>query len=216
MSRLAILALLVAASGLADSVELKSGERIDGVFKRADSSGVVVEVAGQQVTIAIDKVRLIRFGAVEATASAPPPAAPIKDALDALRSLRSVTQSGIDYRQYSTRVLDAKVKVDALAGEVSPAAVAAIASMRYYQLASNAWGSYINKGASSYAIGLETGKALQELVPDCQPLAIYVSNLPKKDENYRAGVTSMLVGQRPSVLWACAAAKLAEAEATAK
>ncbi len=214
MGRLAIFALLVTAAGMADSVELKSGERIDGVFKRADSSGVVIEVAGQQMTIAIEKVRLIRFGAGEATASTP---TPIKEALVALRGLRSVTESGIDYRQYSTRVLDAKVRVDALAGDVSYAAVAATAAMRYYQLASNAWGAYISKGPNAFAISIETGKALQELVPECQPLAIYVSNLPKKaDEITRVSMTSMLVGQRPGVLWPCAAAKLVEAEAAAK
>jgi len=39
-------------------------------------------------------------------------AGPSQEAIDALQGLQSVTQAGVSYPEYSTRFLDAKVKVD--------------------------------------------------------------------------------------------------------
>jgi hypothetical protein len=93
---LAILALLFALSLRGDTIELKTGERI--------------EVAGQPITIPLEKIQAIYFGVVPSRTVAGP--APSQEALDALKALRSVVQTGLDYRDYSQRVLDAKVKVD--------------------------------------------------------------------------------------------------------
>jgi hypothetical protein len=138
---LAMLPALVVLSLRADTIELKTGERIDGAFKQANSSGVVIEVAGQSITIPLEKVQAIYFGAVPARPVAGP--APSQEALDALRALRSVTGSGIAYRDYSQRVLDAKVKVDRYltsSGSQRPELVRAIrVAMLEYELASQAW-----------------------------------------------------------------------------
>src|SRR5437764_9739127 len=42
---------------LADVVELKTEERLEGTFKQADSAGVVFEVGGQSITMPLAKVR---------------------------------------------------------------------------------------------------------------------------------------------------------------
>ena len=95
ISALAILSALFALNLRSDILELKTGERIEGTFKQATAAGAVIEVAGQPITISLEKVKAIYFGVA-----------------DALKALRSVTQSGIAYRDYAQRMLDAKVKVD--------------------------------------------------------------------------------------------------------
>jgi len=95
----------------ADTVELKTGEHIEGAFRQAGAGGVVIEAGGQTITIPLVKVRAIYFGAAKVE-SAADDRSPSQEALDAVRALRSVTQSGISYRDYAKRALDAKVKVD--------------------------------------------------------------------------------------------------------
>ena len=107
--------LLCTQLSWADVVELKTGQRIEGTFKQATPTGVVIEVGGQTIRFDREKVRAIYFG------SAPPgqvsPAISgsterAKRALDAVRALQSATRAGVNYREYSARVLDAKVSVD--------------------------------------------------------------------------------------------------------
>src|SRR4051794_3386519 len=107
---LPLFVLLVAAISNADTIELKTGERLDGAFKQATSAGVVIDVAGQPITITLEKVRAIHFGSAPVQTAVGP--TPLQEALDAIKALRSVTVSGINYRDYSQRTLDAKVKVD--------------------------------------------------------------------------------------------------------
>ena len=45
-----------------DTIELKTGEHIDGAFKQATAAGAVIEVAGQLITIPLEKVKAIYFG----------------------------------------------------------------------------------------------------------------------------------------------------------
>jgi hypothetical protein len=107
---LAVLSPLFALSLRGDTIELKTGERIDGTFKQATQTGAVIEVGGQSVTIPLEKVQAIYFGVVPArTVSG---AAPSELAMGSLRALRSVTDSGISYRDYAPRVLDTRVSVD--------------------------------------------------------------------------------------------------------
>ena len=61
---LAVLPLLLALSLRADTIELKTGERIEGAFKQATSAGAVIEVGGQAITIPLEKVKAIYFGVV--------------------------------------------------------------------------------------------------------------------------------------------------------
>lgn len=207
---------LVGVGLLADTIELKTGERTDGTFKQATASGVVIEVAGQSLTIPLEKVSAIYFG--KAPVAIAPSATVIKDAIGALHALKSVTESGINYFEYSRRVLEAKVKVDSLIGDSSPGAKAALSAMQYYQLASTAWyGVTTPMTANSYPLLLQAGLALQELIPDCPGLSKLVDSYGEKAEgDQRAAKLIAIVGSKPAVLWPCASAKLTEAEAFSK
>src|ERR1017187_370987 len=92
-------ALVCGLISSAETLELKTGERIDGAFKQATSAGVVIEVAGQSVTIGIEKVRAIYFGAAPAPLRAGPTA--LEEAMGALKGIRSATESGISFRDYT-------------------------------------------------------------------------------------------------------------------
>jgi len=71
----------------ADVVELKNGQRVDGILKLADQSAVTIEVGGQAVTFKTEQVKAIYFGSVGTPATAA--ASPINDALGpAKKSLR--------------------------------------------------------------------------------------------------------------------------------
>jgi hypothetical protein len=129
-----------------DTLELKTGEHVQGKFKRADSSEIVMEVAGQPIAVSLEKVKAIYFGAVPNSAPmAAPSSSVLQEALDGLKALRSVTNSGIAYRDYAQRVLDARVKVDrylslADKGDVESGHTRAVrVAMLEYELASQAW-----------------------------------------------------------------------------
>jgi len=135
---IAVLTMLFALTLRGDTVELKTGEHLDGAFRQASAAGVVIEIAGQAMTIPLGKVQAIYFGA-QRPASVSTAPAPFAEALDALRALRSVTESGVTFRDYATRVLDARVKVDRCQNSSAAATVAARLAMREYELASRAW-----------------------------------------------------------------------------
>jgi ABC-type Fe3+-hydroxamate transport system substrate-binding protein len=137
---LAVLLSLFALCLSAGTIELKTGERIEGKFIAATSTHAVIEVAGQSITIPLEKVRAIYFGAVPARTVAGPP--PSHEALDALKALQSVAQSGIAYREYATRVLDARVKVDqylSSQADTTELRRAIRGAIMDYELAGNIW-----------------------------------------------------------------------------
>jgi hypothetical protein len=70
----------------------------------------VLEVGGQSITVPIAKVRAIYLGFAPNAAKASSSAT--EAIIDALKGLQSVTNSGVSYRDYAPRVLDAKIKVD--------------------------------------------------------------------------------------------------------
>src|SRR6266446_10242340 len=98
---LAVLPSLFALSLRGDTIELKTGEKIDCRFKQATSAGVVMEVGGQSITVPIARVRAIYLGEAPAAKAD----STWTDALDALKALQSVTSSGVSYRDYAPRVL---------------------------------------------------------------------------------------------------------------
>lgn len=78
--------VLVVATGLptliirADTIELKTGERLDGGFRQAGVGGVVIDAGGRAITIPLEKVKAIYFGTAPKTIAEASPA-PAQDAL---------------------------------------------------------------------------------------------------------------------------------------
>ena len=212
---LAVMALLCLTTVVqADVLELKTGERLEGTFKQASvADGVVIEIGGQSITMPLAKVRAIYFGAAPKTAptaSAVPTASAAMESLDALKGLQSVTSVGISYREYASRVLDAKIKVDRyLAASGGGRAKAAIgAAMRYYEMASQVWGFMIlpaSPNAAGQAKGIE-----RELYEDkeCKLVQALITN----NTDMKPAEMPYLVGQKPGILWSCAKDKISEAE----
>lgn len=220
-----VLVTLSAVTLRGDTVELKTGERLDGAFHQASAAGVVIEIAGQEMTIPLGKVQAIYLGAAKPS-SAPTVPVPSGEALDALRALRSVTESGISYRDYAPRALDAKVKVDRyLASPTGDAAEyrgAIEAAMRAYQLASQAWAASISNDALAK---MTVGSSIDQdpVISKCPAMTRLIKQATIKNPgpSDRAlligafagqGALLDLMGNGPSTLWICASDQVVEAE----
>lgn len=222
----------------ADVVELGTGEKVEGRFKQASDAGVVIEVAGQPVTIAAGKVRAIYFGSAPAVAVHSEDST-FKDALDALTGLRSVTSAPISLREYAPRVLDAKVKVDRYlnASAEGPSRTAFAVAMDYYTTAAQAWSAAVTRdGPSRTAVGEKL--ISNAAFADCAPLRDAIQDAerrstrvntqtvagikpmpPARGETVQdeirhttANFTASTVGGSPGILWKCAADKISQAQ----
>ena len=210
----AVLGLLLASTAAADVVQLQDGHQVTGTFKEAAAGIVSIEVDGELVNFAQDKVRAIYFGSPPLTPGGLR-SGPLGEALDALKALQSVTAAGVDYKEYSSRVLDAKVKVDRFLESAPPdsATRGAIAkSIRFYILASTAWNGRVNSGLEQFpAVGRDP--LLQQCDEAQDVLRKYVQHR-RADESFGKGYTDGLtiaISGLPA-LWSCAAREIAAAE----
>ncbi len=209
---LLLLGTVISPTLSADTVELKTGESLQGAFRQADTTRVVIEAAGQTIDIPFEKVRAIYLGATRASSEGN--SSPIREALDALKALRSVTQSGVMLRDYSPRVLDAKVKVDRYLSSSDDASAelpsAIRAAMNAYELALRAfpghWSS--DTGASPDPYLLKKCPFLPKAIESAK-LAQAMQNLGITDTN-GAGLVN---GEPPYLpMWSCAAIQISEAD----
>lgn len=91
--------LLLAWSVDADTIELKTGERLEGTFKQASSAGVVIDIGGQAITMPLSKVSAIFFGNSSSRVSDPL----MREALHALQAVQATTAVGVNLINYTTR-----------------------------------------------------------------------------------------------------------------
>jgi hypothetical protein len=228
---ISVLATLYAVTLRGDTVELKTGERLDGTFRQAGTGGVVIEIAGQSMTIPLAKVQTIYLGAAPRI-GAITPLPPSRDAIDALKALRSVTEAGVSYMQYAPRMLDAKVRVDKYLstdnGEGEPGATIRVA-MREYELASKAWNASVTNDILAQTT---VGKLLTEdpEISKCPAIQQWVRSVesgfraPRRPSGSRGllgepletEVMWAMIGRKEAAapLWMCASTKVDEAERT--
>jgi hypothetical protein len=206
------LVFLVVMPAVADVVELKTGQRVDGRLTHATPTSVSIEVAGQVLTIETDRVRAIYFGA------APPPVATEFESLSALKALQSVTRVGVTYRDYATRLGDAKIGVDRgllAVRTASPEAACAIeTAIRYYTAVGRAWSANISH-ERSWSVGkseLPTGCRFYEeaKVREEERVRGIPTAVPRWREFERTVLFS--ADEVLQVFWAYASEKIAEAE----
>jgi hypothetical protein len=213
---------LISPQLLCDVVELKTGERLEGAFKQATAAGVVIEVGGQAITMPLAKVKAIYFGAAKPTAgsAAVPPSA---EALDALRALRSITESAVAFRDYAPRILDCKIKFDKYLGasgnDTQELGTAIRLAMREYELASLAWDtSFPGHGDLAMWKKVEAGLD-SNILSTCPIIEQVVKKLELTASYHGLGMQDTdTVGGKPAcmVLWSCAADRVAEAERLVK
>jgi hypothetical protein len=229
---------LVLPKGILEKCRYQGMKLAPSIRLRRFTVGVLVALfaftlsaAGQAVTISSKKAH-----------SAANPRAVVsqscQDAMDALRSIRSVTESesGIAYRDYAPRVLDAKVKVDRCQNS-TPGTIALRLVMREYELASRAWNAGLVTEFGGVDAMAEIGNTLDRNaeISKCPTVRNIIENVGQSQDHGEALALSwgaerakllakmpwivqrpvligLLVGQTPSILWACASAHLAEAE----
>jgi hypothetical protein len=210
---LGFLGILVASAASADVIQLQNGDQITGTFKEAAAGIVSIEVDGQVKTVPQDKVRAIYLGS--------PPARPtdvrngaLGEALDALQGLQAVAAAGVDYKEYASRVVDAKVKVDrflASAPSDSTARGAVARSMRFYDLASMAWSGRVSGSLDQFP-GVGRDPLLQQCDEAQDVLRKYVPHRGSDQifgEGYSDGLAIALSGL--PALWSCASRETAAA-----
>lgn len=188
----------------AEVIELKSGQRVEGVLKSITGQDVVVNIAGQPLTVSRDKINAIYFG--------PPPNSsnrtPLKDALRVVKALQSTTVAGISYRDYAPRVTDAKIQLDQLLDDVpdGPAKTLLAEALELYVYASLVWNAGIAKTSSNYAM-----IASNPLSERCKSLGDEIERFGRSAaRGIERGIIISVVGVSP--VWTCADEKVAEAE----
>lgn len=203
----------------ADTIELKSSERLEGKFKQATSAGVVIEIGGQPVSFALDKVAAIYFAGV----SIPKPATShtsslFADALKALKTLDSVVSVGPKFLQYNEHLITAKSQIDPYLNQSNanpdPARAAIKQAIDYHLLAARAWNSSLTRGDSK-TIGTDPlwlkCEPFQEFLrtPSQDTLMETMRKLSLKDP-IALGVVACFSG--PPFLMKCGSQATAEAE----
>jgi hypothetical protein len=193
----------------AETVELKTGQQIDGAVKIVTSTDVQLDVAGQPLTLPREKVAAIYFGAKPRTTASGSPSAtkPLSEALQVLKGLQSATNAGVSYRDYAPRVTDAKIQADRLLGNSPEGAAKAdlVTALEFYVYASNAWNAHIS-GSNYAAIG--TNPLADKCALLTQTLASLGSHASGSDT--KRGIAISIVGIEP--LFKCASERISEAE----
>jgi hypothetical protein len=193
-----VLVFFLSVPALADVVELKTGQRVEGTLRQADQATVSVEVGGQVVTFKAEQVKTISYGAASASTSQ---SAPASEALRALKALQSATSVGINL----------------LGNAIGPERAHMLAAMGYYELAAQAW-SYAEREPLGGFVGVgqrveaerATCPSLQSLVDQGVSRAARLRSTTEEDRLRSIGIVAGSSGL--TIVWACAAAELAEAE----
>jgi hypothetical protein len=195
----------------ADVVELRDGQRVEGIFKGADDSAVRIEVDGRIVTFAPAEVRAIYYGPAPA-----PPLPELGEAIGGLAMLRSVARTGVTYQEYAPRLSEAQVAVDRyLQAEDGAVTIkGAIAdSFHFYALAGTAWNAGLSRGNYA-AVGTDSAlnrcEAAQKVIAESKRRAPFIWRSKGAGE---ATTTGMVIADEGlAALWSCASDRLAAAE----
>ncbi len=205
----AVLVLSLAGTASSDTVELTGGQRVEGQVKQVNSVVVSVIVGGKTISFERPKVLAIYFGSFSPTQASPQPAL-LKEALQALKDLESVTRAGVTYADYTPRVSETKIRVDRYLG--SKNADANIKrlmdeAMGLYVFAREAWSSRIrnDKGDQIYNHGkINLCPGLREYIDSRQP------NPPLTIQEVR----EIAVWESMPALWKCASDRITDIEKT--
>ena len=109
-------ALTLALTCAGETVELKTGQKIEGTVKAVTAEEVLLQVAGQPLKFPRDNVSAIYFAAPPQNG---PVANPLNDAVRILKGLQSAVNGSVNYGDFAPRVTDAKIRVDQLLSDAS-------------------------------------------------------------------------------------------------
>jgi len=194
---------------LADVLELKNGQKVEGQFAGGTREEIHFQVGSQTLRYPIAEVARITMG----SQSQEDYRKAAREALRQVKALASVVEGGTTYRDYGPRVSDAKIKVDQFLDEFKSSALpmfnAHIAdALGFYIAASSAWNARISRS------GYE-GLARNSFAQKCAPLQQLViqgraGGLGGLSQDAIDGIAVAVGGVQP--LWECARTSLGEAE----
>jgi len=203
----------------ADTVELKNGQRVEGVFSQAGPKTVSIIVADQTISFDTALVRAIYFGAdadesrghrVGVTRNLAESRL-VDEAIRALQGVRSVVNGNPTYRDFSPRVIEARIVVDRYLQSVKmagPVRGYISDSMDIYAYGSLAWGAKGGQTKQDFDIlaslgGDETLAKCPDVLAACETLS---KGANKNTWKFGVAVTFQL----PS-LFRCASVQLDQA-----
>ena len=104
---------LFAQSARRVTIVTTKGDTVEGTLRSMTADQVVIEIAGQPVTVATANIKYLSFvgrvdGSTSSSGAAPVAAVgdPMTKAFDALKSLRTMTEVGVLREPYSTKLLE--------------------------------------------------------------------------------------------------------------
>ncbi len=141
---LGLLYTVIASS--ATVLELKTGQKVEGDYLGGSATEIKIKVGSQVLVFPVQDVSRLHF-------VAPTPEGDFSDdslkALRVLRGLQSVTKAGVNLSEYSRRVNDAAVEIDAFLDKYKRGHEEVLAEMReameLYNTASLAWSRSFGK-----------------------------------------------------------------------
>lgn len=144
-----VLILLYAVPAWADVLELRDGQTLTGQYAGGSKEEVRFQVGSQALRFPLAEVSRLTIGT---TAQADFGRA-AKETLRQLKALASVTEGGTTYQNYSTRVEDAKIKIDQFLDEHKSSPIPKFNdhiadSLGFYVAASSAWNAKVARTGS--------------------------------------------------------------------
>ena len=156
-----LLVIFLPTNTPADTIELKAGGRVEGEVISTSATEVQIKVGSQLITFPRSEVLRVLIGDSPPPSSQPAtqPSGPRVDPFVAemsrgirrLKALQSATLAGVNIRDYSSRVLDAKVEVDEvaqnLAGHTTGRPLVSLLqeALDYHVIAMNGWSGGLSR-----------------------------------------------------------------------
>ncbi|MBI4382167.1 MAG: hypothetical protein HY574_13395 [candidate division NC10 bacterium] len=201
------------ASAWADTLELRDGQTLTGQYAGGSKEEVRFQVGSQTLRFPLTEVSRLTIGSA-AQAEFQRAA---RDALRQLKALASVTDGGTTYQNYSSRVEDAKIKIDQFLDEHKSSPISKFNghitdSLGFYVAASSVWNAKVSKLNSLFY-----GPIFQNTyVRKCGPLqnALLRGRAERGSQQYSQDITDTVTIQFDGVplLWECARNSMIDAE----
>jgi hypothetical protein len=146
-----------------------------------------------------------------------------QEAIQALKAVQSITNLGVNFRDYQPRIGDAKIKVDQYAarpGHDARVAAHLNLAMGYYALANEAWGVTIRGGSGSD--WSERKEAVWRIMQsaECEPLRAFTEARTKslwlwgrRPEYPGDDLEQKLFGPIVPTIWQCASLAIRDLDA---
>jgi len=190
------------------TVYLKEGEPVSGKFVDASSEGLHVVVAGNKLVVQWNYIKQVSYTDV---ATIEPPTPKIdkgKEALDgavkSLKKLATAVEVGINFQEYSRRLIDIKIEFDGYIAAITDtdAKGELMKAMEAYEDSKTIWNHMVGNNIS--------GRPTGDLFPDYEPGKTLQAkySLP----TYRDGSLHLMEGAKSmKLVWAVAASHIEKA-----